>query len=180
MQEVEVATVCFLRQRVGDSVRVLLGERLSIRFNGIWNAPGGHLNPKETIARCAIREVWEEIRVKVVRPSLKHFATIDFHYPNSSGHFHGWTVHYLWINQWEGDPQPVDGFSKVEWFDLDDLPYKRMMADQKVWLATAVADKSGRFFTGSIFYGDPDSKIIEKCSFEFVDRPVKPKRRRRK
>lgn len=174
------ATVCFLLRGVGDGIQVLLGKRKSLFWNGIWNGPGGKMEPGETVVRCVCREVMEEVRVKIDRTSLMHFATVDFHYPDPSGYRHGWKVHYLKATRWQGEPKPADGFSEVKWFDLSSLPYQEMMVDQKVWLATAIADQSGRFLVAEVFHGDDVPKTIDKCSFVFVDRPVKPAKRRRK
>jgi len=43
--------------------RVLLGKRKSSHGAGTWAFPGGHLEFKESIADCAVREVLEETGV---------------------------------------------------------------------------------------------------------------------
>ncbi len=38
--------------------------RLHEKYN-VWNAPGGHVDPGEDINQAALREVWEEVGLKV-------------------------------------------------------------------------------------------------------------------
>ena len=49
--------------------KVLLGKRKNYHGSGSWQFPGGHLEFKEDIKACAVREVMEEtgIRIKNIR-----------------------------------------------------------------------------------------------------------------
>ncbi|MEX0918022.1 MAG: NUDIX domain-containing protein [Candidatus Paceibacterota bacterium] len=44
----------------GDAVLLRLHEKYDI-----WNAPGGHIDPGEDVNEAALREVWEEVGLKV-------------------------------------------------------------------------------------------------------------------
>ena len=53
------ASVCVVR---GD--QVLLAARGHPPMEGVFTLPGGLVEPGETLAEAAIRELWEEVRVK--------------------------------------------------------------------------------------------------------------------
>jgi len=49
----------------GDEV--LLIQRARAPFSGLWTLPGGRLEPGETAAQCAAREIGEELGLRVGR-----------------------------------------------------------------------------------------------------------------
>lgn len=70
---------------VRDDGRVLLGLRRGSHGSGTWALPGGHLEPGESIADCAVREVAEETGLSVsdvrhVGFTANAFAEVDRHY----------------------------------------------------------------------------------------------------
>ena len=54
---------------------ILLGKRASAVFNDMWSLPGGHANFRESIYRCAKRELFEETGFS--RVSLNLFFIIE-------------------------------------------------------------------------------------------------------
>lgn len=44
---------------------LLVGRRKSVHGDNTWCPPGGHLDPGETIAECAKREVQEEAAIEI-------------------------------------------------------------------------------------------------------------------
>jgi 8-oxo-dGTP diphosphatase len=48
--------------------QLLLGKRQGAHGEGMWSAPGGHLEFGETFESCALREVFEETGVKISDP----------------------------------------------------------------------------------------------------------------
>lgn len=51
--------------------------RLHEKYN-IWNAPGGHVDPGEDSNQAAVREVWEEVGLKVALVGPNTWTRQDF------------------------------------------------------------------------------------------------------
>ncbi|TLZ67210.1 MAG: NUDIX hydrolase [Methanobacteriota archaeon] len=93
--------------------RVLLGKRTStVRFAGMWDAFGGHLVPCEEPSNALVRELEEELGIKVDRPLfLGIYEDID---PTSRDLFR----HYLFlVTRWDGEPRITnEEHSEIRWF----------------------------------------------------------------
>ena len=63
--QVELVTMCM----VYDGDRVLVQDRVDPDWPGI-TFPGGHVEPGEAFTEAAVREVYEETGLKIVRPKL--------------------------------------------------------------------------------------------------------------
>ncbi len=166
--ELKECTVGYLLRESSQGTQTLLGLRDSRRFSGIWNGPGGGREEGETIIDCLARELREEIGVEINKKSVRHFATAGFYHPNGDNWQLEWLVHFLTITDWTGEPRLVEGFSILEWFLLDRLPFRQMMADQVAWLPLALSNENGRLLQVKIFYGDRDARVIVKGDWEFV------------
>ncbi len=93
--------------------RVLLGKRTStLRFAGMWDAFGGHLVPCEEPAAALVRELREELGIRVSRPRfLGIYEDVD---PTSRDVFR----HYLFlVTRWDGEPRIAnEEHSEIRWF----------------------------------------------------------------
>ena len=93
--------------------RVLLGKRTSTtRFAGMWDAFGGHLVPCEEPATALVRELEEELGIRVSRPRfLGIYEDLD---PTSKEVFR----HYLFfVTRWQGEPRIANQeHSEIRWF----------------------------------------------------------------
>ncbi len=76
-------------------------------LGGLWEFPGGHREPGETLAGCVRREVWEELRVRVAVG--KEFAVIEHGY----SHFRV-TLHVFHCRYVSGTPQAI-GCAAFKW-----------------------------------------------------------------
>lgn len=166
----QVATVGYLLREDGGVIRTLLGKRNSLFFSDKWIGPGGKKKPNETILDCLLREVWEEVRVRINPKFARKIAIVDFHHPpDEYGKKEVWRVHFYVVTKWVGEPSLTKAFSKINWFNLNNLPYPDMTADQPEWLPTALKnDQPGKILVAQIFYGDSELKTIEKKSMEFI------------
>ncbi len=113
---------------VKDS-KVLFGKRKSIRGNGSWNVPGGHLEFNESWEECAIRETMEEtgLKIKNIR-----FATATNDISLAEG------THYVTIfmiaDYDSGELQNMEP-EKCEcwdWFDWDNIPQPLFISEQNL------------------------------------------------
>ena len=162
------ATVCHLLRRNGHGEEVLLGKRAELFSTGRWNGPGGKMWKRERILTNARRETRDEVGVELDLGSAVHFATVDFYHPFSDGTRHEWRVHFIRFTSWTGEPKPI-GFSEIDWFVYANLPYEKMMADEKFWMPIALIESSRKLkLLGTVYYADLELKTISEMSFKFV------------
>jgi 8-oxo-dGTP diphosphatase len=96
---------------------ILLVQRARGYGKGTWCLPGGHLEPGETIAQCALRELHEETDVCGKKPKV--IAVTD---PLAEAGFHMQIG--VEIADWTGSPRVVDPSecSDVKFFAYVNLP----------------------------------------------------------
>ncbi len=83
-------------------------------LEGHWEFPGGKLEPDESPKDCLVRELAEEIGVRV-RP--REILEVVFHrYPEKSVLLLFYRCELL-----EGEPRPID-CDEIRWVSLADLP----------------------------------------------------------
>jgi mutator protein MutT len=82
-------------------------------LGGLWEFPGGKLEPKETFEQCLVRELREELGIEVSVGELVESVTHE--YP-------GKTVHLkFFICNWkENEPQAL-GCSECRWVSVEEL-----------------------------------------------------------
>lgn len=99
--------------------KILLGQRRGSHGAGCWSAPGGHLEPGETIGQCARRETREETGL-TIRTMMRG--------PWSEDHFAERQKTYLTVMMVaacaDGEPQrrEPDKCAGWQWFSPDALP----------------------------------------------------------
>ncbi len=76
--------------------RIFATQRGTGEFQGGWEFPGGKIEPEETPQRALIREIMEELDVKIKVNEL--FEIVEYDYPN----FH-LTMHCFWCEVISGD-----------------------------------------------------------------------------
>jgi len=80
--------------------RVLIAQRPPGKaMAGLWEFPGGKVEPGETPEDAVIREISEELGVKVTKPCLAPLTFASFDYPD----FHLLMPLYV-CRRWEGTP----------------------------------------------------------------------------
>ncbi|WP_027460186.1 NUDIX domain-containing protein [Deinococcus murrayi] len=102
--------------------RVLLGRRSGTAFaEGLWNLPGGAVEPGEGLLAAVTREAREEVGLRVDPSALRSLGVSRYDVAGPGGPVAG--VDFLFLaDAWEGEPTPLDKTSEVGWFAPDALP----------------------------------------------------------
>lgn len=153
MQE---ATLCY----IVDAGQVLLIEKRRGLGSGLYNGPGGKIEPGETPREAIHREVDEEVGIDVTDPTK--YAELTFTHDGDEVLF----VHVYRATEYDGDPRPSPE-ARPEWFDRDELPYDDMWADDYLWLPRVLA---GEAIVGEFAFEGGDD--LDGASF--VDHDIEP------
>jgi mutator protein MutT len=129
------ATLCFLIR--GNPPReILLGLKKAGFGQGKYGGVGGKIEAGETATRAAVRELQEEIGVKVLEQDLQRMAHLTFLFPAKPK----WSqvVHAFLVTKWDGNP--VESTEMIPaWFASDDIPFEHMWQDVYHWLPRVLA-----------------------------------------
>lgn len=106
--------------------KVLLGKRINAHGEGSWCAPGGHLEGGESFEECALREIEEEVGIKV--KNLKFASVTNDIFVEESKHY----VTILMLADFDSGEvvlKEPDKFEKWEWFEWNNLPEPLFLSD---------------------------------------------------
>jgi 8-oxo-dGTP diphosphatase len=133
---VDPATLLFVVQ----GRRVLLIHKKRGLGAGKINGPGGRIEPGETPRDAAVREVHEELGVRVLDPVAR--GRLRFQFVDG----YSLDVHVFVATDMTGEPHETDEAVPC-WTDRDAIPWDRMWADDRLWLPHVLAgcDVDGRF-----------------------------------
>jgi 8-oxo-dGTP diphosphatase/2-hydroxy-dATP diphosphatase len=125
---------------------------------GRWNGFGGKVEPGETIAEAAARELFEE--ANVVANSLEELGVLDFKFVDATPDLE---VHIFRATKFSGEPQETEEM-RPQWFEIKDIPYDKMWADDILWLPLLI---DGKKFKGEFVFDKPSTaeyaaKIIKQ------------------
>ncbi|WP_338752767.1 NUDIX domain-containing protein [Bacillus sp. FJAT-52991] len=127
-----------------EKKQVLLQKRADV---GLWGLPSGHVEPGETVAEAAIREIHEEtnlhIRIKKLIGVYSEPSSQIFAYPD------GRTVHFIttcFLAEIIGGELRYysDESLDVKFFEIDQLPADLLPMHPR-WLDDALANEEKAF-----------------------------------
>ncbi len=98
---------------------ILISKRpQNIHQGGLWELPGGKLEPGETAAQALEREVMEELGVTI--QAVDHFGTVEHQYPDKHVTLVGLHSQYI-----SGEPRciEVDDFRWLTPYEAEKLRY---------------------------------------------------------
>jgi 8-oxo-dGTP diphosphatase len=150
----EVAVTYLLRSTpAGDEV--LLGRKLTGIGTGRVVGPGGKLEPEETAAEAAVREVFEEVGLVVATAALQPVARLSYEFPHRPEWSQASTA--FLARDWTGTPVPSRELEPA-WFPLATLPLAEMWDDARLWLPRAL---SGDYVSAFCSYAE-DNRSVEQ------------------
>jgi A/G-specific adenine glycosylase len=97
-----------------DQGRILIDRRRQEGLlGGLWEFPGGKIEPEESVEDCVRREIQEELGIEI--EVLDRLITLDHAYT----HFKV-TLNVFNCKHLSGDPQPIE-CDEVKWVTLDEI-----------------------------------------------------------
>ena len=120
----ERATLVYLAR--GDSV--LLIRKLRGHGEGKVNAPGGRIEAGESAKACAIREVREEVGIRVQALALR--ALLRYDDPTEGLAMAGYAFVSSDFRGAHARTAEADPF----WCRMDEIPYDEMWENDRIWL----------------------------------------------
>lgn len=137
------ATLLFVTQED----RVLLIRKKRGLGQGKINGPGGKIDPGETPLQGAVREVEEELCIRVNPASCEEMGVLRFQFID------GLAIHCVVFraSEYEGEPTETPE-ATPHWFTFDAIPYHEMWADDPHWLPRAL--RGERFQGDYLFDGE--------------------------
>ncbi len=151
-------TICLLVKkapRSGQIAEVLLARKKTGFGEGKVVGVGGTVEAGETVFQAAVREVQEELDVKIREKDLQRAAKLTFLFPAKPE----WdrVVYVYLVERWQGTPSPsreIDPF----WVSLDEIPYEEMWADSAKWLPEIFG---GRQILGKFSFNEDNETLAQ-------------------
>lgn len=148
------ATLVFLIRKKSNGINeVCLAMKKRGLGEGLYNGTGGKVELGETIEAAACREAKEEINVSITPQNLEKVAELDFRFEGQAQ----WDqVGNVFIcSYWQGEPAESEEM-KPEWFSIDNIPYEKMWASDRVWLPRVL---EGEKVHGILILGESNTVI---------------------
>ena len=133
-------TRCFLL-RSESPRQVLLGLKKTGFGANKYAGIGGKVEAGKTVTQAAVREVAEEIGVRVQEGDLEEAGHLTFLFPTRPA----WSqvAHVFGATAWSGEPVESAEMKPV-WFNVQHLPFDQMWQDGPHWLPLIMASKTVR------------------------------------
>lgn len=141
-----------------DEEKILLGMKKRGFGEGKWNGLGGKVDEKETVKDAAIREVYEEVCVKIKNSDqVKERGIINFYF---DGKDEIQEVHFFSVtsDQIIGEPKETEEMLP-RWFSHKEIPFENMWVDDPYWMPLLL---SGKNFSGEFYFNNDGSAILRK------------------
>lgn len=123
LKTIQVA-VAIIRNQHGQ---ILITQRaLNVPHGGLWEVPGGKLEPGEAAYDAIVREVAEEVGLNIQHAEF--LGVIPHTYPNQQVH-----LHVFEVTAYNGEPNIHDGQLAMHWIEPNEyLQYEFPEANHKI------------------------------------------------
>lgn len=132
--------------------KILLGEKKRGFAKGTLNGIGGKQDEGETIDEAMIRECQEEIGVTPIDYVLIGKIHFDVWYKGERVNMY---MHVYTCTKFDGEIIETEEMLP-KWYDIDNIPYEKMLADDLLWMPMAL---EGKQFVGDVKF-DKDMKML--------------------
>lgn len=156
MNKIET-TLCLLRR----NNEILLAIKKRGFGAGKYNGVGGKIEKNETPENAMIRETQEEISVTPIKYEKVGLMEFDEYY---KGNKENVVFHLYLVTEWIGEPTESDEMLP-KWFDINEIPYENMFADDKYWLPLVLNGKKIKAY----FEFDEEWNLLSKEIIETED-----------
>ncbi|MEY4159724.1 MAG: hypothetical protein RLZZ136_345 [Pseudomonadota bacterium] len=102
-----------------DGAILMQQRRFDAEHGGLWEFPGGKIEPDETPDAALVRELQEELGVQIDRTAL-HACGFAAERVNTNRQRPPLVILLYVCRQWTGDPQCLDG-AAIGWYMPDDI-----------------------------------------------------------
>ena len=143
-------TLCLLKK---DNEILLAMKKRGFGI-GKYNGVGGKIKQGETPEEAMIRETTEEINVTPIKYEKVGFIEFDEYYKGKKENV---AFHLYFVTEWEGKPTESEEMNP-KWFNIKDIPYDKMLPDDKHWLPLVLEGKRIKAY----FDFDEDWNLISK------------------
>jgi 8-oxo-dGTP diphosphatase len=146
------ATLCFL-VRGNPPAEILLGFKKAGFGAGKYNGFGGKVEAGETVESAAVREVEEEVGIRISEEHLQPVGRLTFLFPANPA----WDklAHVFLVTRWDGDPAE-SAEMKPAWFKVHEIPFERMWQGDVYWLPRVLA---GERVQGYFAFGEDNETV---------------------
>lgn len=147
-----ITNLCIVHQHP----KILLGMKKRGFGVGKWNGYGGKLKDGESMLDALFREVKEESDIDIKDPIL--LGILEFKFPHTGLIIEN---HIFKVRDFTGESIETEEM-KPKWFNIDEIPFTEMWADDPYWMPMFLKDKK---FKGKFVFGEGDvilDKILEE------------------
>jgi 8-oxo-dGTP diphosphatase len=153
---VAVRTLCFVR----DGGRVLLQRKRRGIYKGLYNAPGGKVEPYEDPYDGCLRELREETGLAPAHARLRAVLTVV---TRSTGTH--WLLFIFTADRPPGEPGPiVDDEGELRWVPIDEVPSLPVVPDIPLILPHLWSDDPAVLMTRIEYATDDLASMLDRRS----------------